>query len=133
MKQKATQIQLVFASLIQKFVVVDLVLLAAGFIVYVFGVVKPKVTPQRITQLWHLEASELLEKTGVEDGWGWVKNITSGDALSLATLVFLPCATIICLALILPLFVKIKDFTYTIIIILEIVILILTASGIFVA
>ena len=90
MKQKTPEIQLVFASLIQKFVVVGMALLVAGFGVYIFGLAKPEVTPQRITQLWHLEAHEVMKKTAAEDGWGWVKNITAGDSLSLATLPSFP-------------------------------------------
>ena len=132
-RAKNDDIQLVFASFVQKFVIVGLILLVAGFGIYVFEVLKPNVAPREVTQLWHLDARELLERTKTEDGWGWIKNITAGDALSLATLVFLPCATVVCLILILPFYIRQKKMVYSIIVAAEIGILIIAASGIIAA
>jgi len=123
--------QLAYANLLDTGMKVGLVGLLITFIVYLLGFLPSQIPINELPNLWSLKIHDFLEKTGLPIGWGWLKNIYKGDYLNYIPIAFLGGLTILCYFRILPIFIKKKDTPYVIITLLEILILILAATGIF--
>jgi hypothetical protein len=63
-------------------------------------------------------------------GWAWFGELQYGDMLNYIPIAFLSLLTIICYASLIPGLLRKKDTTYTVIAILEIIVLLVAASGI---
>jgi len=103
--------------------------LFAGYVVYLTGLLPPRVPPQRIAQEWHLSAPEFTRKLELQSGWSWVRHIGSGDVVSYATVVFLALGTNICLLVAAASYIREKNRKYAVIVMLQIVVLLIAASG----
>ena len=77
-----------------------------------------------------LSVHKYLEQSGIQTGWAWLGNLGFGDMLSLLPIAFLSLLTVICYIVMLPGLIAKKDTAYLVISILEILILLLAASGI---
>lgn len=121
--------QLKYAGILQKISLSGLGVLIVGFIVYVSGILPNIVPVRKIPELWGLRVDEFIEKTGMPTGWGWVPLLHNGDMLSFLGVVVLSAASLICFCMVLPTFVKKKDTPLVVIVSLQIIILLLAASG----
>ena len=124
-----TNSQLVYAHVLHWTSTFGIVFVAISFAIYVFELLPPSVPIEDIVQNWHLTAGELNQKFSLPTGWGWISDILKGDILSFASIVYISGATIICLAAVLGVFLKEKDMIYTTITILQILVLVIAASG----
>jgi hypothetical protein len=123
--------QIVYANLLDIGMKLGLVALIVTFIIYLLGIFPNQIPINELPSLWILSVHEFIEKTNMSTGWGWVKSINKGDYLNFIPLAFLGGLTILCYIRILPIFIKKKDTAYTILTLLEILILVLAAAGIF--
>jgi hypothetical protein len=106
------------------------ILLVLGYIIYVSKLL-PRETPiERITQAWHLSAAELTDELGLETGWNWIRKLSYGDSISYGALVMLALGTNICLLVAAVSYFREKNRKYAFIVILQIVVLLVAASGI---
>jgi uncharacterized membrane protein len=129
-KTKASEEQLVYANLLGKGALTGLVLIVIIFAIYVSGVLPNVVDYDKIQSYWTLRASDYIHQTNSPTGWNWVGLLNKGDMLNLIGIAILAGMTIICYLRLLPVFLKKKDTVYTIITIIEIVVLLFAASGI---
>jgi uncharacterized membrane protein len=129
-KAKASEEQLIYANLLGKGTLIAFVLIIVIFAIYVSGVLPNVVAYDKIQSYWALRASDYIHQTNSPTGWDWVRLLNKGDMLNLIGVVILAGMTIICYLRLLPTFLKKKDMTYTIITIIEIVVLLFAASGI---
>jgi hypothetical protein len=129
-KAKASEEQLTYANLLGKGALTGLALIIIMFAIYVSGVLPNVVDYDRIQSYWTLRASDYIHQTNSPTGWDWVRLLNKGDMLNFIGIVILAGMTIICYLRLLPIFLKKKDMTYTIITIIEIVVLLFAASGI---
>jgi hypothetical protein len=110
-----------------------LVLLVVGLVAYVFELVTPHVPIERLPALWGLPAHHFLEQTRIPRGWGWAALAHRGDLMNLAGIAVLAGCSV------LPLAAAVLDFRahgerfYSAVCALEIVVLLLAASGLLVA
>lgn len=74
-----------------------------------------------------------IELTNTPIGWEWLRLVMYGDFLNLLLLTFLSFLTIVCYLAIIPLLVAKKDFIYFVIALVEVLVLLLAASGLIVA
>jgi hypothetical protein len=111
---------------------IAVVLLVAAYAAYVFRLVKPHVPIEELPALWKLSSAEYLARTGVKPGWSWTAFIGSGDMLVLAAIALLISSSILCLAAVIPVFAKRRERMYVVMCVLQIAVLALAASGIFV-
>jgi hypothetical protein len=121
--------QLAYADALERWLRVGRYLLIGTFIVYLFGLLEPKVPLSEITALWSLPAWEYAIHVGVGTGWGWLKLAHHADYMNFIGIAFLASITIICYLRLLPIAVQKKNYLLGAILASEVVVLVLAASG----
>ena len=121
--------QLRYACVLDWSMKLGLVVLAAGFLAYVSGILPAQVPLADLPRLWGLPAADYLRVTGMSGGWSWLAMLGTGDALSLAGLALLAGASVPCLLALLPAFAARRDWAYFSIALLLAGVLVLAASG----
>lgn len=129
-KAKVSEEQLIYANFLGKGALTALVLIIIIFMIYLSGVLPNLVDYDKVQSYWTLRASDYLHKTNSPSGWNWIGLLNKGDMLNYVGIILLAGMTIICYLRLLPMFLKKKDTAYTIITIIEIVVLLFAASGI---
>jgi hypothetical protein len=129
-RAQASEEQLAYASFLGKATWTFLGLLVILYIIYITGILPNVVEFDSIQHLWTLRASEFIEETGAPTGWGWVPLLGHGDMLPYIGIVLLAGLTIFSYLRVLPIFLKKKETPFIIIILIELGVLIMAASGI---
>jgi len=104
-------------------------ILIVTFFVYVSGVFESYVPITEISQYWSMPVSQYVQEANIPIGWGWATLLGKGDFLNFIGIVLLAGMTIVCFIVILPYYVKQKDIPFVVLIILEVLVLCLGASG----
>ena len=107
-----------------------LLLLVAGFVAYVTGWVGPHVALERVPELWHRPAAEVLREVGLRPGWGWAELLHRSDMVILLGIGVLASCSIAALGAVIPVFASRRERAFVAICLLEIAVLALAASGI---
>jgi len=106
-------------------------MLALTFFIYMSGLFTPFIPASEMPLYWGLSAHEFLVETGAPIGWGWLGMLGYGDFLNLVGIAFLAILTIVgYLILLLPAYLRKKDMAYASIVMVEILVLTLAASGV---
>lgn len=137
MTTEATEEQLLYATILEKGMLVGLVLMFITFALYVFGIMPPAIPLTEIAGLWNQPVHDYLEKINhtylhwdhLPTGWSWLKLIGKGDFINFIPVAILSGVTIICYAAIVPGLFRRGDKAYAIMAIAEALILALAASG----
>jgi hypothetical protein len=129
-KLKATEEQLVYARVLDIGMKVGLLAIIITFIIYLSGVLTPHVSVNDLPKYWSMPVKSYLKATGIHPGWSWLFMLGKGDFLNFIGIAFLAGVTIICCLPIIPIFLRKKDTVYATIVILEVLVLVLAASGI---
>jgi len=127
---RASPQQLVYARWLDVGTKIGFAALVAAFAIYIFEFVVSHVPVEDLPRYWNLPVEEYLAAAGVEPGWGWVEHVTKGDYINLVGVAMLSSVSIICYLRLVPLLWKERDRVYTVIAALEIVVLLLAASGV---
>jgi hypothetical protein len=106
-------------------------ILLLTYVVYVSGILDPYVPLDQLTRYWTKPVAHYVHGANIPLGWGWATLLHRGDFLNFIGIVLLAGMTIICYAAVLPAYIKQRDIPYIVIVILEILVLCLGASGIF--
>ena len=106
------------------------VILVAGFLAYVTGVLEEHVVVDQLPALWGLSLAEYLRATQTPTGWGWITHLHQGEFAGLLGIAVLAGCSVVCLAAIIPLYARRGERTYAVICFLEIIVVLLAASGI---
>jgi hypothetical protein len=130
MATQATEEQLLYANILNKGMLVGLLGLVVTFIIYGAGILEPKIPLDQVQNYWVMPVSEYLQLSGIHAGWAWLGNLGQGDMLNFLPIAFLSLLTIICYLAILPGLMRKKDTAYVVLVIIEVVVLIVAASGI---
>lgn len=124
-----TREQIVFAAILRAGTGLSMLALVAGFLLYVGGVLSPVVPIAGLPRFWGLSAERYLAATGLPRGWGWLGLVGHGDILNFLGITMLAGLTIVCYVAVLPAFLRKGDTVYSAIIVLELAVLLLAASG----
>jgi uncharacterized membrane protein len=108
---------------------VSIVLLVLGFLVYVAGVLPARVPIEHLPRYWGLRAAEYLRLAELPRGWGWTRLVAYGDFANYVGIASLGGLTILCYLAVLPILVRQRDTAYVIIVLVQLVVLLLAASG----
>ncbi len=146
---QATEEQVLYANILEKGMYIGLLLMFITFALYVFGIMKPAVPLDKISEYWNMPVAShaatdgheavvgYLDKVNADylnmerppTGWAWLKLVGKGDFLNFIPIAILSGVTIICYAAIVPGLFRRGDTAYGVIAILEVLILALAASG----
>lgn len=121
--------QLAYADILEAGLTIGRYFLAGTFLLYVFGLITPKVPLSELPANWSLPAQLYSSLVGVSTGWGWLKLVHYGDYMNFLGIAFLSSVTIICYIRLLPITLRNKDRSLSTILLLEIILLFLAASG----
>ncbi len=126
---KPSEEQLAYANLLDWGMKLGLIAIVITFLIYVFGILPPYIPVEELPRYWKLNVHQYLEATEIQSGWTWLKLISKGDFLNFLPIAFLAALTILCYIRILPIYFKKKDTLYGFLCLLQILILLLAASG----
>jgi hypothetical protein len=129
-KLKATEEQIAYAKLLDVGMKSGMLLLIITFIIYVFGILTPHIPFADLPKYWSMPVKQYLKATDIHTGWSWIYLLGKGDFLNFLGIAFLSGVTILCYIRIIPIFLKKKDTTYAILAVIEVLVLVLAASGI---
>jgi uncharacterized membrane protein len=123
--------QIKYANLLFWGAWVSIGILVITFLIYVSGLFSPYIPLQEITKCWCVPVDEYIHNTGIPVGWGWVTLLDKSDYFNFIGIVILASMTGICfVCTLLPAYIKKKDWVYTIIVILQLVVLAVATSGV---
>jgi hypothetical protein len=126
---KAPPEQVTYANLLFYGSWIAIAILLVTYVVYVAGVFESYIPINEVQHHWTKPVSEYIHDTGIPLGWGWVSLLGKGDFLNFIGIALLAGMTIICFLTILPAYLRQKDIPFVVIIILEVLVLCLGASG----
>lgn len=127
---KATEEQITYAKVLDAGMKIGLLSLIVFFIIYLVGILDPYIPVKNLPKYWSLSVHEYLQETGIHQGWSWIRLLNKGDFLNFLGIAFLAGVTIVCYLAVIPLFFRKKDKVYGFLAILEVLVLLLAASGI---
>jgi hypothetical protein len=127
---RATEEQIAYARLLDKGMKTGLLALIVTFFIYATGILAPYVPVNDLPRYWVMPVKEYLEATHIHPGWSWLWMVGKGDFLNFIGIAFLAGVTILCYMRVIPILFRKKDSVYGIIAVLEVLVLVLAASGI---
>jgi hypothetical protein len=127
--QRPSREQVIYANMLVLGVWTGIAILFTTYFLYLSGIITPHVDISLIPQLWGKGVNEYLELTHSPHGWDWVSLVTKGDFLNYVGLVLLAMMTVICYMVLLKGYLVKKDWIYASIAFLEILVLLVAASG----
>lgn len=107
-----------------------LAIMAITYLIYISGLLSPHVSMDLVTKYWSLPVQNYLTENSVPTGWGWATLLGKGDFLNFLGIALLAGLTIVCYLPIIFAYLKKNDRAYTIIALLEVIVLCVAASGI---
>jgi hypothetical protein len=125
--------QRLYAKVLAVGMYAGLVCLFLTFALYVFGIMEPHIALEELPQHWGKSVRDYLVDTKIDTGWSWVGMLGYGDFVNFIGIAALAGVTIICYLAIVPGLLKSKDVTYSVLALLEVLVLVLAASGIIAA
>ena len=129
-KLKATEEQLAYAKLLDVGMKVGLIMLVITFVIYLLGALTPHISVNDLPKYWGMPVKDYLKATDIHTGWSWLYMIGKGDFLNFLGIAFLSGVTILCYLRIIPILFRKKDTVYGILAVIEVLVLVLAASGI---
>lgn len=105
--------------------------LAVTFIMYMTGLLNPLVEPSAMPQYWSMNVHQYAQVTHAPTGWDWVKLINHGDYLNLVGLAFLGIVSVLGYCSLFVEYLRKKDLSYAAMVGIEIIVIVLAASGVF--
>ena len=126
---KASREQIIYANILVIGVWAGIFILITTYAIYLTGILPSHVELSLIPTIWGKGVGEYLEITHSPHGWGWVSLLTKGDFLNYIGLALLALMTIVCYLVLVRGYIRQKNWIFTVIAVLEIVVLSVAASG----
>lgn len=125
--------QLLYAKLLDWGAKIGFIVLVAGFVNYMLGLLPPHVPVEKLPELWSLPVAEYLARTSTPTGWKWVMLLAKGEFPGLAGIAILSGCSLLCLVGVVVIYARRGDRIYTTLCVLQIAVLVLAASGVLTA
>jgi hypothetical protein len=127
---KASSEQLTYANILNKGMIIGILVLLVTYAIYLAGVLPTFIPVEDVPKLWGKSVKAFTHDLGAPTGWGWLKMIGTGYYVNFIGIVILAAVSIFCYISILPGLIRKKDTPLVVIVILEVLVLVLAASGI---
>lgn len=131
MALKPSREQIIYANILVVGAWSGIAIMCITYFIYLSGLLPPHVELSVITSNWGKGVMKYLEITHSPQGWGWTALLIKGDFLNYLGFAWLALMTIACYLVLAKGYIEKKDWIYSGIVILEILVLSLAASGIF--
>jgi len=129
-RTKASEEQLIYANILNIGMWFGLIVLTVSFIIYVCRILPSFIPIEELPKYWGMKAKDYIHILNAPTKWGWLTMVGKGDYLNFIGIAILAGLSIVCYLCILPSLIRKKDIPYIIIVVLEIIVLLLAASGI---
>jgi len=129
-KLKVAPEQITYANLLYYGSWSGIAILMVTYFLNVLGIMEPYIPLTDIPNNWHQSASDFSHIFNTPMGWGWTGLLNRGDFLNFLGIAWLAGLTIFCFFALIPAYLKKNDKIYVGLVIIEILILVLAASGI---
>ncbi len=129
-RPKATEEQLIYSSILGAGRQMGLAGIIVAFVIYLTGIVEPKIPVSEIPKYWHLPSGQFMDVAGLKQGWAWIGMYHYGDMLNFFGVAALGLVSIVCYLAILPKLLRKKDIAFAVIALAEVAVLLFAASGI---
>lgn len=130
MATKASEEQLLYARILEIGMRIGLIGLFITCAIYMSRVLPATVPVDEIQRYWAMSVGDYLAATGIHQGWSWMGHLGRGDMLNYVPIAILAGVTIFCYLAIVPGLLRKGDKVYAVIAVLEVVTLVVAASGI---
>jgi hypothetical protein len=127
---KASPEQVRYADLLFYGCWIGIFLMLITYLIYVMGIMEAYIPIEKVPTYWGMPVGDYLHAANVPHGWGWVGLLSKGDFLNFIGIALLAGMTIVCYFTLIPVYAKQKDTPLLIIVILEVIVLCVAASGI---
>jgi hypothetical protein len=127
---KASDEQLTYANILNKGMLVGSLVLLVTYAIYLSGILPTFIPVEDVPKYWTKSVKTFTHELGVPTGWNWLKMIGTGYFVNFIGIVILAAVSIMCYIAILPELIRKKDTPLIVIVILEVLVLVLAASGI---
>lgn len=122
--------QILYAEVLEKGMYLGLACLFTTFALYASGIMEPYIPLDKLPEYWTQDVHEYLAQAELKAGWSWVPMVRYGDFVNFIGIAILAGVTVLCYIAIVPLLLHRGDFIYAVLALLEVVILVVAASGI---
>ncbi len=122
--------QIIYANLLLIGVWAGIFILVSTYLIYISGMLPIHVDKSFISMAWDRSVNEYCKITHSPHGWGWVSLLAKGDFLNYIGLALLGLMTVICYMVLFRGYIRQKNWIFSAITFLEILVLSLAASGI---
>jgi hypothetical protein len=127
---KASEEQVLYANVLMLGVLAGLAIMGITYFIYLAGILPSHVDMSYLPQVWGKNVTEYLHLTNTPHGWNWTSLLMKGDFLNYIGFALLGLMTVVCYLLLVRGYMRQKDWAYTAISVLEILVLCVAASGI---
>lgn len=121
--------QLRYAGLMEWGARLGIAVLLVTFTLYASGMIQADIAPEQWATLWNKPLHTYLELTARPTGWGWLHRLDRGDYLSLSGIAILAGSSMASVLALVPLYWRRQDRVYAVIAVLQVLVLLLAASG----
>ena len=104
--------------------------LVASFLVYLLQWIPSGIAPSELPRYWGLPVTEYLAATHAPTGWQWVALLPRSDVLNFVGVAILGAASVACYLRVLAGYANERDWAYVAIIVLQVAVLLVAASGV---
>lgn len=125
-----SEIQHFYARILDRAAKSIFLLIIFSFLLYIFGILSPYVSLARLPDYWSRPVKEYLQMAEISPGWDWLSYLHFGDFLTFLPIAMLAGVTIVGYLFLVAKFFRHRDHIMGWIAILEIIVLIIAASGI---
>ena len=125
--------QVVYANILILGVWCGILILLVTFGLYVFGIIPPHVPIEKTPEYWHLGVDDYAHATEWPNGWSWTGMLAKGDILTYVGFILLALLSILGYVFLLITYLRERSRLFSIICLLEILVLSLAASGVLVS
>mgnify|MGYP001050683500 CR=1 FL=1 len=127
---KASPEQIIYADILFYGSWSAIAIMTITYILYITGILDPYIPLKDVPLYWSKNVHSYVEEARIPLGWGWLVLIGKADFLNFIGIVLLGALTIIGFISLIPAYIKKKDTLFTVIAIIEVLVLVLAASGI---
>ena len=127
---KARREQIIYADLLFYGCWIGIFVMLITYFIYLAGLLPPYVSFQEITYFWSHDVHSYIEQARIPIGWGWIKLLNKGDFLNFLGIAFLAMMTLVGFITLIPAYVRQKDWIFVAIVISEIIVIGIAASGV---